>query len=137
MPRFKLGLVAATVVAAAAVATPALAADSPARLVGAPVASMAPAVGNHTVAVVFRTNRELDRRASGGLRGGVRLNGHPASISTLRSAGGRHYYVAYVRDAQARPGRKAAVRVFVTQGDDPHYDRTVTIHSAGRLTPGS
>jgi hypothetical protein len=54
---------------------------------------MAPGIGKHMVGVTVHTDRTLERRASGGVAGGVRLHGHVGSLSRLGANDG-HCYVA-------------------------------------------
>ena len=126
MSRIKLALTAAAAAATAGLATPALAAAPVAKLVEKPRAWMAPSVGKHMVGVTVHTDRTLKRRPAGGVAGGVRVHGHVGSLSRL-GAKDAHCYVAYVKDREARAGQRAVVQVYVTQGNDPHYDRKVTI----------
>lgn len=129
MSKIKLALTSAVLLATAGLATPALAAAPTAKLVEKPRAWMAPSVGKHMVGVTVHTDRTLKRRASGGVAGGVRLHGHVGSLSRL-GAKDAHCYVGYVKDPKARAGDQAVVRVYVTQGDKPRYDRKVTIGAA-------
>src|SRR4051794_18605319 len=86
-------------------ATPALAAAPAAKLAEAPSAWLAPSVGTYMVGVTVHTDRALKRRASGGVIGGVRLDGHVGSLARLGAASA-HCYIAYVKDPQARAGRR-------------------------------
>jgi len=131
----KLALASAALLATAGLAAPALAAAPTAKLAEAPKAWLAPSVGKHMVGVTVHTDRALKRRASGGVIGGVRLHGHVGSLSRLGSVRS-HCYVGYVKDPQARAGRKAVVQVYVTQGNRPHHDRTITIGGAATEPDG-
>jgi hypothetical protein len=133
--KIKLALASTALLATAGLTGPALAAAPTAKLAEAPTAWMAPSIGKHTVGVTVHTDRALKRRASGGVIGGVRLHGHVGSLSRL-GAVSAHCYVAYVKDAQARPGQRAVAQVFVTQGDSPRYDRKVTIRQAAMEPAG-
>jgi hypothetical protein len=130
MSKITFPLVLTAAVMSAAITAPALAAGTPAKVVGHPAAWLAPSVGaNGTVAVLFRTDRPLQRRPSGAIAGGVRLNGHVASLSAV-GPHARHCYVAYVKSPAARAGHRAVTRIYVTKGDSPHYDRQITIGKA-------
>jgi hypothetical protein len=131
MSQFKLAIASVAMLAAAGLAAPALAAAPAAKLTRSPSAFMAPSVGKDLVGVIIRTDRALQRRRSGAIAGGVRLDGHVASLSRVGRSGSR-CYVAYVKDPGATAGSRAAVRVFVTQGDSPHYDRRITIGRPAR-----
>ena len=87
------------------------AADAPAPHLRAVALTTAPEVGKDAVAVTFRTDGRLPRRANGKSIDGraVVLQSGSASIGTLRA--GRSCYVAYTDRGRLKVGNRYAVEI--------------------------
>ena len=91
-------LAAATALALAATAAPiAAAADSTPHLTNkSPILFVDNAIGKGTIAVAFRTDKPLDRKANGkSIDGDAGVKGHRNSLSTFVKSG-KPAYIAYI-----------------------------------------
>lgn len=94
-------LAAATALTLAATATPvaALAADNPTPKLSknSPVLFVDNEINKGTIAVAFRTDHPLDRKANGkSIKGDAGVKGHRNSLGTFAKADGKYAYIAYI-----------------------------------------
>ena len=135
-PRNKLLTVTALVAGLAAVPTAAQASTAtsyktPAPKVVAVSLETAPTVGDKTVALYFRTNTRIGRKANGkslDAYAGVLQTG-TGSVSTLR--GGSTRYVTYLPKLRLKVGKKYAIEIVIS---GKTFNRTVTLKKGTMAT---
>jgi hypothetical protein len=120
---------AAVLIAAAAIAGPQVAAASTAAAphVTAVALDTAPDVAKGTVAIYFRTDGKIPRKAGGGslLATAGRRSAQEASVSTFKA--GTRCYVAYTKRGALKLGAKSSVHIAIAGSETT---KRVTLRAA-------